>query len=76
MEGNSRSLGMIEEIVPPTERRSILLRGYTETELPREPRGWRRTASASRFALFFDTETTNDAAQPLRFGCYQLWEGE
>jgi hypothetical protein len=31
---------------------------------------------ASRFALFFGTETRPDAAQRLRFGCYQLWQGE
>jgi hypothetical protein len=58
----------------PTERRSILLRGYVETELPpaRKPDWW--TQPPSRFVLFFDTETTDDAAQRLRFGCYQLLE--
>jgi hypothetical protein len=30
----------------------------------------------SRFVLFFDTETNDDTAQRLRFGCYQLWEGD
>ena len=59
----------------PVERRSILLRGYVESAPPkREGRWWRQPPS--RFTLFWDTETTDDAAQRLRFGCYQLWDGE
>jgi hypothetical protein len=60
----------------PLERRPILLRGYVETDPPPKQRRRPWTPPASRFALFFDTETAVDAAQQLRFGCYQLWEGD
>jgi hypothetical protein len=77
MEENSRSLKTTEdESAAPPERRSILLRGYVETDAPRNREGRRWTPPPSGFALFFDTETNPDAAQRLRFGCYQLWEGE
>lgn len=77
MEANSLSLGATNKAgAAPPERRPILLRGYVETDPPSE-RGRRRwMQQASRFALFFDTETNSDAAQQLRFGCYQLWEGD
>jgi hypothetical protein len=74
MEQISHSLRMTEDGATPIERRSILLRGYVETDAPPK-RQARRSPSASRFVLFFDTETTNDAVQRLRFGCYQLWDG-
>lgn len=72
----SRSTEADEPGAVPVERRPILLRGYLETDPPsqREGRRWRQPPSA--FVLFFDTETTDDAAQLLRFGCYQLWQGE
>jgi hypothetical protein len=74
---NSRSLKKPEkEGAASVERRPILLRGYVETDAPRERKGRRWMPPASRFALFFDTETNPDAAQRLRFGCYQVWEGE
>ena len=77
MEENSRSLKTTEdESAAPPERRSILLRGYVKTDAPRNREGRRWTPPPSGFALFFDTETNPDAAQRLRFGCYQLWEGE
>src|SRR5205823_2447582 len=60
----------------PVERRPILLRGYVETDPPpkRQKRWWRQPPSP--YTLFFDTETTPDGAQQLRFGCYQLWQGD
>jgi hypothetical protein len=60
----------------PIERRSILLRGYAEAAPLPESEGRRWRQRPSPFALFFDTETTPDGAQRLRFGCYQLWQGE
>lgn len=77
MEANSRSLGRVDNGgAAPPERRPILLRGYVETDPPPK-RGRRRwTQQSSRFVLFFDTETTPDASQQLRFGCYQLCEGD
>ena len=62
--------------VAPIERRPILLRGYVETDPPprRQRRRWRQPPS--NFVLFFDTETAPDGAQQLRFGCYQLCQGD
>jgi hypothetical protein len=76
MEVNSHSPRTTEEGAAPIERRSILLRGYVETDPPPKSEGRRWTPPPSRFKLFFDTETTDEAAQRLRFGCYQLWEGD
>src|SRR6185437_14840875 len=46
------------------------------TEPEAESEEPRSVPQSSRLALFFDTETTDDAAQRLRFGCYQVWEGD
>jgi hypothetical protein len=75
MEGISRSQITTDAHAAPIEPRSILLRGYVETPPPAKPRPWWKQPP-SRFALFFDTETRSDGAQQLRFGCYQLWEGD
>jgi hypothetical protein len=76
MEATSNSHDPAELGAAPIERRSVLLRGYVEIGPPpnRENRRWQQ--AASRFTLFFDTETDPDAAQRLRFGCYQLCEGD
>jgi hypothetical protein len=76
MEENSPSPSTNEESAAPIERRTILLRGYVQTTPPSEGEGSWPKPMPSRFVLFFDTETTDDAAQRLRFGCYQLWEGD
>src|SRR5271155_988577 len=77
MEENSRSPKTYDDGAAPIERRSILLRGYVQTKPASEREGRRWTPPLpSRFVLFFDTETNDDAAQRLRFGCYQLWEGD
>ena len=76
MEESSRSTIAADAGAVPIEQRSILLRGYVETEvLPTPSRRW-WTPPTSRFVLFFDTETRSDGAQQLRFGCYQLWEDQ
>jgi hypothetical protein len=33
-------------------------------------------AGPSEYVLVFDTETTTDPSQRLRFGCYQFWKGD
>jgi hypothetical protein len=60
----------------PVERRPILLRGYAEADPLPESKGRQWRQGPAPFALFFDTETTDGAAQRLRFGCYQTWQGE
>lgn len=50
----------------------ISLRAYAEASKARMPR---RDMGASSWSLIFDTETTTDAAQSLRFGTYQLRDG-
>src|ERR1700733_16043798 len=42
---------------------------------PRGSRDW-KPPPASQWALVFDTETTTDPSQRLRFGCYQLRKGQ
>src|SRR4051794_107887 len=75
MEPTSNSLESETTGVVPVERRPILLRGYVETDSPkRDRRPWRQPPS--EYVLFFDTETTPDAAQQLRFGCYQVCQGD
>jgi hypothetical protein len=76
MEPTSSSPGPDTPGAAPVERRSILLRGYVESEPAAERDGGRWRQQPSEYALFFDTETNDDAAQQLRFGCYQLWHGE
>ena len=41
----------------------------------RRPRKARPSAGPSEYTLVFDTETTTDASQRLRFGCYQFRKG-
>jgi transcriptional regulator with XRE-family HTH domain len=41
---------------------------------PRRPSDW-KPPGPSRWSLVFDTETTTDPSQRLRFGCYQLRKG-
>ncbi len=66
---NSNSLDACTEAVPAPERRPILLRVYAETkDKESRPKG----PTAPEFVLVFDTETTPDEAQQLRFGTYQL----
>ena len=57
--------------VPEPERRHILLRAYAEP-ISKEPRS--KTQIAPEFVLIFDTETTTDESQRLRFGTYQIWQ--
>jgi hypothetical protein len=57
------------DAVPEAERRPILLRAYAETE-QKEPRT--RGPINPEFVLVFDTETTTDETQQLRFGTYQI----
>ena len=42
----------------------------------RRSRKGRRSAGPSKYTLVFDTETTTDASQRLRFGCYQFRKGD
>ena len=62
---------------PATDNLAISLRAFV-TDINAKPRGasdWKSPA-ASRWTLVFDTETTIDPSQRLRFGCYQLRKGE
>ena len=52
----------------------IALRAYVPTG--RKPNKWRRAdPGPSEWTLIFDTETTTDAAQCLKFGVYQVRKG-
>lgn len=75
---------MTAPIIPPmTDELPIALRAYaapTFCEVPAENEGKatggkRPPAPASEWTLIFDTETTTDASQALRFGTYQLRRG-
>jgi hypothetical protein len=68
---NSNSLDASADAVPEAERRPILLRAYCEGPT-KEPRF--KAPKVPEWLLVFDTETTTDEAQRLRFGTYQLWE--
>jgi hypothetical protein len=62
---------------PAMDSLPISLRAFV-TNLNAKPRGssdW-RPPPPSKWTLVFDTETTTDPSQRLRFGCYQLRKGE
>jgi hypothetical protein len=62
--------------VPHPERHpiQILLRAYAEAK-PTKKKDW-QPRKPSKWVLVFDTETTDDEKQRLRFGSFQLREGE
>jgi hypothetical protein len=68
---------------PVTDNLQIALRAFTESVVGgRAPapqkgaRNPRKVARASEWVLVFDTETTTDAGQSLRFGSYQVRKGD
>jgi hypothetical protein len=71
MERNSPSHEIQSDPVPEPERRPILLRAYAEAPTT-EPRT--KAPITPDWVLIFDTETTADETQRLRFGTYQLWQ--
>lgn len=60
-------------MMPITDHLPIVLRAYAEAAKAK-PR--HHDMGASAWTLVFDTETTTDAGQALRFGTYQLRNGE
>ena len=71
---NSYSQRDGRDAAPTAERRTIFLRAYAEAE-PAEKRE-RKLQKPSEWVLVFDTETTDDETQRIRFGTFQLREGE
>jgi len=61
----------------PLDALPIAVRAYVpaprSAKSKRKPR--RNRDTPSEWALAFDTETTTDATQALRFGAYQVWQG-
>jgi hypothetical protein len=74
MERNSNSQSDHPAAVPQPEWRLILLRAYAQAE-PAQKKKW-QPRKPSDWALVFDTETTDDETQRLRFGTFQLREAE
>ena len=60
-------------MTPITDHLPISLRAYAEAP---KARAMRRGIDASSWTLIFDTETFTDAGQALRFGSYQLRNGD
>ena len=69
MELSSNSLDVAKDAVPEAERRSILLRAYAEVPYEKHRS---KAPTTPEWLLVFDTETTPNEAQRLRFGVYQL----
>jgi hypothetical protein len=69
MELSSNSLDVAKDAVPEAERRSILLRAYAEVPYKKHRS---KAPITPEWLLVFDTETTSNEAQRLRFGVYQL----
>jgi hypothetical protein len=69
MELSSNSLDLTKDAVPEPERRSILLRAYAEVPYEKHRS---KAPITPEWLLVFDTETTSNEAQRLRFGVYQL----
>jgi hypothetical protein len=55
-------------------RLPISLRAYVHSGVDLKPsrRRFRKALGPSEWTLVFDTETTTDPSQRLKFGCYQL----
>jgi DNA polymerase elongation subunit (family B) len=66
---SSHSLEDTKDAAPDAERRSILLRAYAEVSYEKHRS---KAPITPEWVLVFDTETTPDEAQRLRFGVYQL----
>jgi hypothetical protein len=66
---SSHSLEDTKDAVPDAERRSILLRVYAKVSYEKHRS---KAPITPEWVLVFDTETTPDEAQRLRFGVYQL----
>jgi hypothetical protein len=62
------------EGVPPAEGRPILLRAYAEAKPATAKQA--KLQRPSEWVLVFDCETTVDETQRLRFGTFQLWDGD
>jgi hypothetical protein len=62
------------EGVPPAEGRPILLRAYAEAKPATAKQA--KLQRPSEWVLLFDCETTVDETQRLRFGTFQLWDGD
>ncbi len=60
-------------MIPITDHLPIALRAYADAPKARKPR---RGIGASPWTLTFDCETSTEAGQSLRFGSYQLRNGE
>ena len=69
MERSSNSHDDTKDAVPEAERRSILLRAYAEVPYEKQRS---KAPTTPQLVLVFDTETTPDESQRLRFGTYQL----
>src|ERR1700682_6297925 len=59
---------------PRREPLAISLRAFVERAEQKPKRKKHQSAGPSEFVLVFDTETTTDPSQQLRFGCYQFWK--
>ena len=71
---SSRLLPKPEGVPPPAEGRPILLRAYAEAKPATAKKT--RLQQPSEWVLVFDCETTVDETQRLRFGTFQLWDGD
>jgi hypothetical protein len=60
--------------LPPFNTLDIAVRAFAEPLVPRKPKNYHQKAEPSYWTLVFDTETTVDAAQRLRFGTYQVYK--
>ena len=69
MEPSSHSLNDAKDAVPEAERRSILLRAYANVPYEKQQS---KGPVTPEWVLVFDTETTPDESQQLRFGTYQV----
>lgn len=67
--------------IPAPEPRPISVRAFVpcpkdESDPVVQKRSSRRKRASSEWTLVFDTETTTDAGQNLRFGAYQIYKAE
>ena len=69
MEQTSHSPNDVKDAVPEAERRPILLRAYADVPYEKQQS---KGPITPEWVLVFDTETTPDESQRLRFGTYQI----
>lgn len=74
--GAPEGVSDLRTALPPPDVLDIAVRAFAEPSAQRPLRNLRPVSEPSYWTLVFDTETTVDSAQRLRFGTYQVYKDD